>query len=113
MVTFDSLPGALKDYVSAHLWVNGHIFDEGVFLSRKPALTYFYTRHKAVDFPYTFDAGLIWLKIKENAVKYIIVDAFFTQTSSYLGNFIFRYKDRLELIYRLRDTAVFKIREKK
>ena len=113
MVTYDSLPGALKDYVSAHEWVNGHIFDEGVFLSRKPALTYFYTRHKAVDFPYTFDAGEIWLKIKENNVKYIIVDGFFVQTRDYLGSFIFQYKDRLELIYRLRDAGIFKIRDEK
>jgi 4-amino-4-deoxy-L-arabinose transferase-like glycosyltransferase len=109
MFTYKSLPGSLKNYVCAHRWMEKNLKDTGVVLSRKPTVTYFYTRHKAINYPFTFDPDLIWGEIKKNNVAYIVVDEFSGESRAYLGNFIFRYKDSLELIYRQGNTGVFKV----
>lgn len=109
--SFHSYPSYLKNFISLHKWVRYNLPKEGVFFSYKPTVTYFYTGHQAILYPYTFNPEEIWGSVIKNNVKYIIVEGFSKETVDYLLPFIYKYKDRLEVVYSIEYTILFKVRD--
>lgn len=108
--TFENLPQPLKNFVSLHNWVKENLPSEGIIISRKPTVTYFYTNHKAIIYPFSLNPEEIWQETVKNNVKYIIADEFSRETYFYLTPFLNKYTDRLKLLYRIENTAFFEIK---
>jgi hypothetical protein len=85
------------------------LFSEGVVVSRKPTITYFYTHHKSIIYPFTLNPEEIWNDITKNNAKYIIVDEFSRETRLYLLSFIHEYSYKLQSIYKIGNTELFEV----
>ena len=109
----EPLPPALKDFVSLHQIIKENVPKEGLILSRKPTITYFYTKHKAVCYPFTLNPEEIRDTILRNRIKYIIVDEFSLETALYLVPFLYKYKDRLKLLHRIGNSSIIEVLETK
>lgn len=108
--TFDNIPYPIKNFLSLHYWIKENLPPRGILLSRKPTISYFFTKHKAVCYPFSIKPDETWQSITKNKIEYVVVDEFSRETYYYLSAFIYKYKDRLELLYRIGDTGLFKIK---
>lgn len=106
-LNINSLSAPFKNFVLLHGWINKNLSDQEVILSRKPAITFLYSNHKSVGFPYTSDDGKIWDQVLKDGVKYIIVDEFSRETYYFLSPVLYKHRDRLKLLYRIGDTGLF------
>ena len=81
--------------------------DDGIVMSRKPAMTFFYSGHKSVPFPFFGWPGEAWRMVRQNGVKYIVFD----QGSNMVryAALIDAYRDDLKYLYGTDATAVFKV----
>lgn len=111
-INLNSLPVSFRNFVLLHEWINKNLTGKGVILSRKPSITFLYTGHKAVIFPYTSDSERIWKETAKDSVQYIIVDEFSGETYYYLSPVLYKYRDRLKLLYRIGNTGLFEIRQR-
>jgi len=107
--SFQMLPYYFRNFISINRWTAKNIPPTGVIFSRKPTVTYFYTNHKSIVYPFTLNSDKIWQEAKNNNVKYIIVDGFSRETHHYLGPFLYKYKAKLKLLHRIGNTGVFEI----
>jgi hypothetical protein len=110
-ITLENISTPFKNFLLLQQWIKMNLPDKGIVLSRKPAVTYFYTGHKAVEYLYTSDPERIWQQVLKGNVRYIVVDEFSRATSHYLLPFIHRYNDRLKLLHRIGNTHLFEIKE--
>ena len=106
----DYLNAPFKNFISLHGWIKENLSKEGIIASRKPTITYFYTNHKSIVYPYTLNPEEIWNEILKDNVKYIVVDEFSPQTYYYLLPFIRKYRSRLKLLHRVGNTGVFYVK---
>lgn len=111
-VSLERMPVKVKNFFLLHDWINKNLTDKETILSRKPTITYLYTNHKAVVYPYTSSAEKIWQEIAKDNVKYIIVDEFTKETYYYLLPFLYKYKDKLKLLYQVGETRLFEIKQR-
>ncbi len=105
----ENMPAPIKNFILLHKWIEKNILDKGIILSRKPPVTYFYTNHQAIIFPFSLHPEDIWLAIIKNDIRYIIVDEFSRETYFYLSPFLGQYKDKLRLLYRIGNTGIFAV----
>lgn len=109
--TFENLPQPLKNFVSLHNWLKKNLPQEGLILSRKPTVTFFYTNHQSICYPFSPNPDIIWQEVLRNNVKYIIVDEFSQETYYYLIPFLYKYDDKLKLLYRIENTGILEVRK--
>mgnify|MGYP000105983660 CR=1 FL=1 len=103
------LPPSFQHFISCNVWARRNLPSEGVIFSRKPTITYFYTNHKSMVYPFTINPDEIWREIKNNNIKYIIVDEFSRETYYYFLPFLYKYHNKLKLLYRIKNTGIFEI----
>lgn len=106
---YEDFPAAIKNFIKINNWMAINVKEGANVFSRKPTITYFYTKHKAMIYPYSFEDNLFWERIKENKIRYIIVDEFSSETYNYLLPFIRRHKDKLTTLYRLGNSGILEI----
>lgn len=107
---FKDLPISAKNFIFLNKWIAMNIKEKTTVFSRKPTITYFYTGHKAIFYPYSLDDNLFWKQIRENNVRYVIIDEFSTQTQDYLLPFMRRqHKDKFTTLYRLGNSGILRI----
>jgi hypothetical protein len=109
--SYEKLPRNLKNFISVHHWIKNELPTEGIILSRKPTVTYLYTAHQSVPYPFSYEPIVIWGTITKNKVRYMIVDEFSEKTYRHLMPFFELYGDRLELIYKIDNTGLFEVRK--
>jgi hypothetical protein len=107
--SYQNLPSPLKNFVSLHNWAKKNLPKEGVIISRKPTITYFYTDHKSINYPYTPNLKRIWEEVEKNNVEYIIVDEFSKETYYYLLPFLYKYKDNFRLLHKIGNTGILQV----
>ncbi|OGX02411.1 MAG: hypothetical protein A2062_03180 [Omnitrophica WOR_2 bacterium GWA2_44_7] len=107
--TLKNLPLPLANFLSLHTWAKAHLPGEGIIISRKPTVTYFFTGHQALCYPFSLDPEEIWQDITIHNAKYLLVDEFSRETYVYLSPFLSRYKDKLTLLKRVGSSGVFEI----
>lgn len=107
--SLNELPRSLKNFVALHQWIKPNLPPGGIIISRKPTITYFYTGHKALVYPYTAEPDEIWREILKHNAKYILVDEFSRETYYYLSPFLYKFKGKLALLQRIGDTGLFEI----
>lgn len=110
-LSFNSLRPEIKNFINLHNWISSKIRGEAVILSRKPTITYFYTQHKAVAYPFTLKPEEIWQAVKKDDVRYIIVDEFSQETRYYLIPAIEKNIANLEVVRRIGNTYLFKVKQ--
>ena len=109
--SFKNLSSPLKNFILIHQWIKKNLPDKGIIISRKPTVTYFFTQHKSIIYPFSSPEE-IWEKIKKEKVKYIIIDEFSYQTYYYLLPFIYKYRKNLKLLYRIGNTGIVEVIER-
>lgn len=116
MEIIKSFPGSrndirppLKNFISLHGWIADNLPKGGLIISRKPAITYFYTNHQSICYPFTPHPDKIQQEFLTRNAKYLIVDEFSEETYRYLSPFIHTYKNNLKLLHRIADTGLFEI----
>lgn len=107
--TYNDLPNYFKNFITIHYWIKNNLNDDGIILCFKPQITYFYTQHKAVGYPFNKNPDALWQGIKANHIKYIIIDEFSLGTRLYLGPVINKYKTHLKLIHTVGETGLFEL----
>ena len=108
-LSFKDLPSAAKNFFVINIWARDNLPSSAVILSRKPRITYFYSGHKSMAYPFSKDPALIWRFLERHRIKYLIVDNFSRETYLYVAPFLQRYRARLKLIYRIGNTGLFRI----
>lgn len=98
-----------KEFIALHNWINNNLVDDKVVLSRKPTVSYLFTEHKSLIFPYSKDPNDIWDVVFKERIGYIVVDNFSPQTRMYLGPFLYKFKDKLKLVYLEGKSGVFEV----
>mgnify|MGYP001567372616 FL=1 len=103
------IPLPLRNFILLHKWIKTTLPPEGIIISRKPTVTYFFTNHKSAGYPFIPNPDEIWQGLSKHNAEYLIVDEFSRETYYYLSPLLYKYKDRLTLLYRRGDTGLFKI----
>lgn len=106
---YSGLPGPFRHFILMHRWIKENLPQDGVIISRKPTVTYFYTNHKAIVYPFSSKAEDIWQEAAKNKIKYILVDEFSSETYFYLLPFLSQYGNRLRILHHIGDTGIFEI----
>ncbi|MBU2436477.1 MAG: glycosyltransferase family 39 protein [Candidatus Omnitrophica bacterium] len=107
--TYQNLSPHLKSFISLHRWMKENLPKGGTIISRKPTVTYLYTNHKAICFPYTSNPEQIWSEVLKNNIEYIIVDEISPETYDYLLPFLYEYKDKFKLLKAIEKTGLFEV----
>lgn len=100
-----------KNFILLHKWIAANLPSGEIIISRKPTVTYFYTGHKSMRYSFTPKTEEIWQEIIKINAKYLVVDEFTRETYLYLSPFLYEYKNKLMLLYRIGDTGIFEIRK--
>lgn len=108
-ISFDKLPPSVRNFISLHQWVNENLPSQGLIISRKPTVTYFYTGHKSLAYPFSPNPDEIWKMILDSRARYILADEFSPQTFYYLVPFIYKYRKKIRLLHRIGETAIFEV----
>lgn len=107
---YSRLPEPFRHFLLMHQWVKENLPRDGAIISRKPTITYFYTNHKAIVYPFSSKAADIWQEAAKNKIKYILVDEFSRETYSYLLPFLSQYGNRLRILHRIGNTGLFEVK---
>ncbi len=110
-ISYKYLPNSLKHFLSAHYWINKHLPKIGIIVSRKPTLTYILTSHKSIIYPFSLDPDKIWQELEREEARYIIIDEFSRESYYYLLPFIYKYRDKLKLLYKQGNTGIFEVKK--
>ncbi|RKX71219.1 hypothetical protein DRP53_02410 [candidate division WOR-3 bacterium] len=88
-------------YREACIWAKENL-KPGVIVSRKPEFTYFWSGHKSILFPYSYNEEEVWDGIK--GYDYIIVDSFYWSGTSrkYLIPAILKHIREIKALYKTR-----------
>jgi len=98
-----------KDFIRANQWIAQNGKPGAIVLSRKDALSYFYSGHQAIVYPYSRDVDKIWRTIIDNHVRYIVVDSISSETLDFLVPAIMAHKESIKPVYLLSNAAVFEV----
>ena len=109
--SLEELSPHFKNFISLHKWIEKNLPPSGLIISRKPTVTYFFTNHKSTGYPFTLNPDEIWKSLLQHDAKYILVDEFSRETYYYLSPFLYKYKNKLILVYRIGNTGLFEIRK--
>ncbi len=104
--SYGELPSSLRNFIEVHKWIKDNLSPKFIIASRKPTITYFYTMHKAITYPFVPIPRIFWEEIKRHNVQYIIVDEFSPESYYYLLPFIREYRSKLKLLHRVGNTGV-------
>ena len=101
-------------YIQANEWIKKNTPSESRIVCRKPRFTYFYTKRKAMYYPYSTDASRLIKLIEENEIDYVIVDVIVLGISGaerYLKPAIAKYPDYFALVYSTSEpeTKIYKV----
>jgi len=96
----------VKDYLAIHAWVKENLKSDGVVLSRKPTVTYYYSGHRAVGYPLSARSEDFIALIKHADVRYIIAERFSPATAVYLWRFIDSQRGRLKVLHQEGQTLL-------
>ncbi|MFA5363541.1 MAG: glycosyltransferase family 39 protein, partial [Candidatus Omnitrophota bacterium] len=106
-----SLP-VYRNFLIMHSWVRSRIpQSNAVFISRKPTVTYFYSAHRALAYPFDPVPEKIRKFCEDNKAGYIIADEFSGETRRYLLPFIQKYQGELELLHSIGNTKLFALKK--
>ncbi|MFA6217877.1 MAG: glycosyltransferase family 39 protein [Candidatus Omnitrophota bacterium] len=97
-----------KNFLDMNAWIPAHVTDTGAIISRKPTVTYLYTGHQAVVYPFSQNPDTIWQAVLKYNIKYIIVDEAFHSTGTYLKQFLVKYEDQFTPVHRIGNTMLLK-----
>jgi hypothetical protein len=64
------------NYLQAMEWVKANAEDQSIVMCRKADLMYIVTAHRALEYPYSYDGLELRRSVEDNAVAYLIEDAF-------------------------------------
>jgi len=106
---YHNVSPAVRNFFYINKWLERNIPAGKIIASRKPRITYFYSGHKSMAYPFSKDPALIWRFLERHRIKYLIVDNFSRETYLYIAPFLQKYRARLKLIYRIGNTGLFRI----
>lgn len=98
-----------KNFVSVHQWIEKNLPEKGVIISRNPVISFFYSGHQSICYPFSFNPDDTWQEILKNRVKYIVVDEFSRETYSYLVPFVYKNRDRFKVLRRVGRTVLLEV----
>ena len=107
----NNLPKPFQNFISMHRWINKNLPQDGIIISRKPTITYFYTGHKAIIYPFSLKPETIWQEVAENKIQYILVDEFSRETYYYLLPFLRAHKGKFVLLRQIGNTGLFAMKK--
>lgn len=110
-LSYESLYPPYKNFISLHNWIKNNLPAQGIIISRKPTVTYFYTGHQSACYPFSLNPDELWQEVLKNNARYIILDEFSKESFYYLLPFIIKYEDRLIFLSRAGKTGLFEIRK--
>jgi 4-amino-4-deoxy-L-arabinose transferase-like glycosyltransferase len=103
-------PPGLNNFLMLNTWLKENLAgDESVVLSRQPAITYLYSGHKSICYPYDPDPEAIRGEIVKHKIKYILIGEFTPDTAFYMGPFLDKYRDSLQERYRQGESVIFEV----
>jgi len=101
-----------NNFIEINKWMKDNLPSESIIASRKPTITSFYTKDKAVTYPFTPIPEKFWEEIKKKNVQYIVIDEFSRESYYYLIPFINKYHNKLKLLHKTGNTGVLEILNK-
>lgn len=109
------IPEVYNNFIALHSWMKKNLpedeaISEEIAFSRKPTFTYFFTGKKSIVYPFDPNPDTIWQMALKEKVKYILVDEFSRETLLYMWPFLNKYRDKLKLVYRQGNSAIFEVR---
>lgn len=108
--TRDNVP-KVNDLFCLNEWMRDNSLEPGVVVSRKPRITFYFSGHKSICFPFTNDIEKIRAEITRHNARYITVDGLFRETYYYLIPFVIKNKNVLEPVKTIGTATLFKIRQ--
>ncbi|TAN60695.1 hypothetical protein EPN16_04830 [bacterium] len=106
---YSGLPKPHQHFILIHRWIKENLPQDGIIISRKPTITYFYTNRKAIVYPFSSKPQDIWQEAVKNKIKYILADEFSRETYFYLLPFLSQYGNKLKLLHRIGETGLFEL----
>ena len=107
----NGLKQPFKNFILLNEWIINNLPKEGLIISRKPVITYFYTNRKSICYPFTSNPDALYARLRAYNARYILVDEFSKETYYYLSPFIHTYRNNLTLLRRIGDTGLFEIKQ--
>ena len=98
--SFSDLPLSIQNFIKLNRWIEKNIPSADIIISRKPRLTFFYSAHKSICYPFSRNPDKIWNFIKKNEVRFIIVDNVSKETYLYILPFLVKYGSHFREIAR-------------
>jgi hypothetical protein len=99
-----------RNFLDMNAWIASQVKDKEAIISRKPTVTYLYTGHQSIVYPFSRDPDVIWQAVLANNIRYIIVSEAWDNTSVYLKGFLIKYRDRIAPVHRIGNTELLKIK---
>jgi len=96
---FAGIKPSYVGFIQANEWIRDHCEPEAVVLSRKPRLTWYFSHHKSLSYPYA-GPDEIWEFINDNNIRYMVVDRFAKSTIYYLVPTISKHVNYLDVLYK-------------
>ena len=104
------MPASYADYLSLHTWVKDNLpQDTSVILSREPTVTYFYSGHKSIGYPFSIDPQDIMDTIWKYKVKYLVIDESFPGAALYMDPLLNKYQEKLRKLYSKGKSAIYEV----
>jgi hypothetical protein len=104
------LPESFVDFLSVHSWAKNNLpYDNSVILSRQPTITYFYSAHKSISYPFSLNAEDIMGTILKYKVKYIVADESFAGAAFYMDPLLSKYQEKLRMLYSKGKSAIYEV----
>lgn len=110
-LSYKTLHQPYKNFISLHNWIKNNLPSNGLIISRKPTLTFFYTNHQSACYPFSFNPDELWQEAIKNNARYIIFDEFSKESFYYLLPFILKYENRLIFLCRAGKSGLFEIKK--
>ena len=95
----------VENFISVNEWMRTGVRSGAIVMSRKPAMTSFYSGHQAVLFPFSGGPDQVWQAVRRNNVKYLVFDQ--GSNMARYAALIDRYRVKLKFLYAVDATAAF------
>jgi len=99
----------LEDLKAGYRWLKENSAPDDIVVSRKPVLVYFYCGRRSIIYPFTEDKEKIWSAIRDNDVKYILVDIYSREDVHYIIPMLNEHRKDLRLVYRRGFVSIEKV----
>jgi len=107
---YAGLPYKWRGYIKLCSWLKENIPEDEIIITRKPVFVYYFGKHKATPYPFTYNKNVVWAEIKR--YKYVLMDNFIWTTKEYLIPVIIEKWDSLEILKAKNGSLILKIKEK-